>query len=175
MDQGLWPHLPVGTVLTIVKRAPDGNEATRYAGTVIDAGATAPWVAVEAIWNHRPYDIDGLLFLPGDMLHEFFSPRDWFNAFSVFAPDGSLRGWYANVTYPASLDLNTDPWTLTWHDLYLDLVALPDGTVVSRDEDELAEAGLAKSAPSLFQCIVDAHQELRRLADARSFPFHESP
>ncbi|MGH2560794.1 MAG: DUF402 domain-containing protein, partial [Thermomicrobiales bacterium] len=122
-----WPYLPIGTALTIVKRAPDGSEAARYAGFVIDAGAPAPWVAVESIWTHRAYDLDGLLFLRGDTLHEFFSPADWFNSFSVFAPDGTLRGWYANVTYPARLDQTTDPYTLTWHDLYLDVVALPEG------------------------------------------------
>ncbi|MGH2534758.1 MAG: DUF402 domain-containing protein [Thermomicrobiales bacterium] len=168
-----WPDLSVDTDLTLVKLAPDGRETARYVGTVIDAGVPRPWVAVIATWTHRAYDLDGLLLLPGDTMHEFFSPVDWFNAFSVFSPEGMLRGWYANVAYPARLDRTTEPFTLTWHDLYVDLVALPDGTVVVRDEDELAEAGIAVSDPPLHERIKTTCNDLVRLATARACPFHE--
>jgi protein associated with RNAse G/E len=168
-----WPPLPTGTALTVVKQSPDGSEATRYAAAVIDAAASAPWIAIEAIWNHRAYDLDGLLFLPGDTLHEFFSPAHWFNVFAVFAPDGTLRGWYANVTYPARLDHSASPPVLTWHDLYLDVVLLPAGDLVVRDEDELAEANVEATAPELHERIVIAREELLRRARQFIFPFHE--
>jgi Protein of unknown function (DUF402) len=171
--QPAWPALPPGTPLRIVKLAPDGSEVTSYPGTVIEAGAPPPWVAVRATWVSRPHDLNGLLFLPGDTLHEFFSPADHFNLFSVWAPDGALRGWYANVTHPSRLDSTTDPPRLYWHDLYLDVVALPDGTVVVRDEDELDDAGLCSSDPSLHATIVAARDELLQRATRREFPFHE--
>lgn len=170
-----WPALAVGTRLIVVKLVPEGHEKARYRGTVIEAGAPHPWVAVETVWTLRPYDLDGLLLLPGDTLYEFFSPVDWFNAFSVFAPDGTLRGWYGNVAYPARLEPTTEPMTLTWHDLYLDVVALPDGTVVVRDEDELAEANLYIADRSLYVRILEAKVELLRRCDARISPFHERP
>jgi hypothetical protein len=169
-----WTTMPVGTVLRVVKVAPDGRAVTEYPATVVDAGAPRPWIAVEATWTHRAYDLDGLLFLAGDTLHEFFSPAHWFNVFSVFAPDGTLRGWYANVTYPATLDAATEPPTLTWHDLYLDVVALPDGAVVIRDEDELAESGLSVSESTLYERILVAQDEILRRCRARTFPFHET-
>ena len=168
-----WPPLPPGTVLTIVKRAPDGSEVARYAGEVIEAGAVSPWVAIRATWVSREYNLNGLRFVKGDTLHEFFSPVHLFNVFSIFSATGTLRGWYANVTHPARLDLTTTPPTLTWHDLYVDVVALPDGTVTVRDEDELAGARLAESEPLLHQMIVEARDEMLRRIHAREFPFHE--
>lgn len=169
----IWPDLVPGTPLRIVKLAPNGTEVAHYPGVVIEAGAPPPWVAVQATWVSRPYDLDGLLFLPGDTLHEFFSPQHWFNLFAVFAPDGALRGWYANVTYPARLDPTTDPMTLYWHDLYVDVVALPDGTIVVRDEDELASVSLAETNPDLCQRILAARDELLRCHAERAFPFHK--
>jgi hypothetical protein len=168
-----WPTLPPGAALRIVKLSPEGDEAAIYPGVVVEAGAPSPWVAVRATWVAQRYDLDGLLLVPDDTLHEFFSPAHRFNVFSVFSPDGTLRGWYANVTHPARLDPATDPATLFWHDLYLDVVALPDGTVVVRDEDELAEAGLATSDPALHAEIVAARDELVRRFAERTVPFHE--
>jgi hypothetical protein len=168
-----WPSIRSGTELRIVKLAPDGAEVASYPGVVIDAGAESPWIAIQATWVSRQYDLDGLLFVPGDTLHEFFSPVHPFNLFSVFAPDGTLRGWYANVTYPARLDPTTAPPTLVWHDLYVDVVALPNGTVVVRDEEELAAAQVALLDPALHAAIVEARDELLRRFAARAFPFHE--
>jgi len=163
----------VGTSLTVVKLAPDGSEVTRYPGIVTEAGAVAPWVAVAATWVSRVVDLDGLVFVPRDTLHEFFSPVDQFNVFAVFSPEGHLRGWYANVTHPASLDTATDPPTLLWHDLYVDVVALPDGRVTVRDEDELAESGLATANAPLHAHIVASRDELLRRVALRAFPFHQ--
>ncbi len=117
--------------------------------------------------------MDGLRFVPGDELHEFFSLIESFNVFSVFAPDGTHRGWYANVTYPTSFSIDQDHLTITWHDLYLDLIALPGGATTVRDEDELAASGLATSDPELHASILTARDRLLALSAHRAFPFHE--
>lgn len=168
-----WPDLPPGTPLQIVKWSPEGVEVARYPGEVIAAGAPAPWVALRATWVSRAHDLDGLLFVAGDRLHEFFSPRHPYNVFSVWTPDGTLRGWYANVTHPAQLDTGTKPMTLTWHDLYLDVVALPDGKTVVRDEDELAAAKIADNDRNLYAMIQASKEELLVRRMNREFPFHE--
>lgn len=177
---GPWPDLPPGTALTVVKLAPDGSEVTRYPGTVTAAGgrdgvAIAPWVCVAARWTNRRVDLDGLSFVTGDLLLEYFSPREPFNVFAVYAPDGTLRGWYANVTYPAALDRETSPPTLFWHDLYLDVVALPGGAVTVRDEDELAESGLAVESPRLHRAIIAAKDEILGRIANRGVPFRRDP
>ena len=170
-----WPSIGPGVALTVVKLAPDGGEAARYPGVVMAAGAPAPWLAVSARWLNPRVDLDGLAFITGDTLREYFSPAHRFNAFAVFAPDGHLRGWYANVTHPTRLDFATDPPTLTWHDLYLDVVALPDGTVTVRDEDELEAAAVAAHEPALHATILAARDEILRRVARRAFPFHELP
>ena len=174
MSSSTWPSLAAGTELRIVKLGPDGREATSYPGHVIDCGAPTPWIVARADWVLKPIELDGLRFLPGDRLHEFFSPVEPFNVFSVWSPNGDLRGWYANVTYPARLELAPDPIALYWHDLYLDVIGLPDGAVTVCDEDELAGSGLASSDPDLHAMIVRARDELLRRFAARAFPFHES-
>ena len=168
-----WPALEPGRPVTILKRHPDGREATRYPGVVMVSDALAPWVAVKAAWVRDVIELDGLRFVPGDTLHEFFSPEHPFNVFTVLSPEGSIRGWYANVTRPAQLDTTTDPWTLIWPDLYLDLIGLPDGTHTIRDEDELAEADLLSTDPVLHGAILAAGTELVARFSRRDVPFHE--
>ena len=172
-ERAAWPPLPPGTPLTLVKLAPDGSEVTRYPGTVVEVGTPAPWLAVRARWVNAPVDLDGLTFHTGDELREFFSPRDPFNVFAVYSPRGDLRGWYANVTHPTTLDPTTNPPTLTWHDLYLDVVALPDGAVTVRDEDELVEADLAARDPALHEAVVGVLHEVLQRLDIGEFPFEE--
>lgn len=168
------PSWPAGTALTIVKLDPAGREAARYPGTVIAADIPAPWLAIAATWALGRIEMDGLAFVPGDTLHEFYSPAHPFNVFAIFAPDGYLRGWYANVTAPATLAHDDETPVLTWHDLYLDLVALPDGRATLRDLDELAASGLSRRDPALYAGILAAGDELRRRFAARVFPFHET-
>lgn len=168
-----WPQLAPGADLTVVKQAPDGSEVTRYRGIVLATLAVGTWVVVEARWVNRQVDLDGLSFVPGDRLLECFSPVFPFNAFAVYTPDGTLRGWYANVTYPATMDTTATTPTLIWRDLYLDLVGLPDGTVVVRDEDELAESNLAGTDPDLHVAIIAAKDELLRRWAVNDLPFGE--
>lgn len=169
-----WLTLDIGQDLMVVKRDPDGKDVARYPAVVVARTAENDWVAVRASWAYQRIEIDGLEFAPGDDLVEWFSPHLPFNAFAVLNPAGELRGWYANVTYPAFLELarnGEDIPTLVWHDLYLDLVGLPDATFVLRDEDELAESGLAHSNPRLHSEIVAASEELVRRFTSRRLPF----
>lgn len=168
-----WPAFEPGRPISILKRHPDGREATSYPGIVMASDAPGPWVAIRAEWVRDIVELDGLRFVPGDTLHELFSPAHPFNAFAVISPEGTIRGWYANVTHPATLDTTTDPWTLTWHDLYLDLIGLPDGGYTIRDEDELAQADLLSSDPVLHDAILAAGTELVARFERRAVPFHE--
>jgi protein associated with RNAse G/E len=161
--------------LSIVKRSPDGREAARYPGTVIRGFDQDFWLLVHATWTYRRIELDGLSFCPEDDILEWFSPAHWFNAFAVFSREGRFKGWYANVTYPAQIDMNADPPVLTWHDLYVDLVGLPDATFTIRDDDELLASGLDDTYPGLYQRILAARMELIRLFAQGQRPFtHES-
>lgn len=168
-----WPVLKPGTELRIVKHSPSGEVAAEYPGWIVDEAVPSSWIMARAVWTHRLVELDGLTFAPGDRLHEFFSPEHHFNVFSVWSPEGELRGWYANVTLPATLDINERPPVLAWYDRYVDLIALPDGTAHLVDEDELADSGLERKNPEEFAVVVRTSCELQRLFAGREFPFHE--
>lgn len=155
-----FAHLTPGASITVVKRAPDGTESTRYPGTVIETSASPPWIEIEAIWDAPIVNAAGLMFEPGDILREFYSPVHPFNSFAVATAGGAHKGWYGNVTYPAFLLPGTDEPTLVWHDLYLDVVVLACGTVHLLDDDELDAAPAPFSEPPMHRAIHAARDDL---------------
>ncbi len=166
-----WSDIGIGEAVEVVKLSPDGSEAARYSGRVAAHVSVESWIVVQALWTLDRIELDGLSLCPDDRLLEWFSPIHDFNAFAVYAPDGPLKGWYANVTYPARLDRRASPPVLTWHDLYVDLVGLPDGTFAVRDESELDESGLREADPALFERIGCSRNELLRRFAAGVPPF----
>ncbi len=169
-----WSSLLPGTELTIVKLAPDGSEAARYLGEVVGHYRDS-WIPVLATWTYRTVDLGDLSFSPGDNLMEWFSPWHPFNAFAVFSPADQLKGWYANVTHPARLDVTQDRPVLIWHDLFLDLVGSADGSFTVRDEDELLASGLSDTEPELYGRILEAQSELIQRFEHRLPPFANVP
>lgn len=153
-------RLEAGTPIAIVKRAPDGSEATKYLAVIRRTDAPSPWIEVEATWTHGPVTVGGLVFESGDTLREFFSATHPFNAFALFSPSGAFKGWYGNVTFPTFLIGDETTPTLVWHDLYLDVVILPDRAMHLLDDDELADSGLPSSEPSLYEAIIQARHDL---------------
>lgn len=174
-DEASWAALAVGDGLSVVKLAPDGSEVARYPGTVIRRYEPGSWVIVQAVWTFRELDVAGLTFAPGDVLAEWFSPRHDFNAFAVHTANGVFRGWYANVTHPARLDLGSLPPTLAWHDLYVDVIALPDGAPVICDEDELAASGVRHRDPRLYERIQRACADILDRLECQDAPFVVGP
>jgi len=144
----------------VAKREANGDEVARYPATVVETAAPAPWIEVEARWTFRRVVSAGLAFEPGDTLREFFSAEHPYNAFAVHGPDGTLRGWYGNVTYPAFIDHASGQAVLAWQDLYLDVVILPDGSTHLLDDDELEASSLPGSDPGLAAAIVRAREDL---------------
>jgi hypothetical protein len=173
-DELDWSSVTPGVQVTIIKLAPDGSEAARYPGEVVAVVGAEPWAVVRAVWTFRQVDVDGLVFCPGDVLLEWFSPRHPFNAFALFSPDLTFKGWYANVTWPTRLNPLASPPLLIWHDLYLDLVAPPNETAKLLDEDELAASGLQDDDPDLHHRVVAAGGELERRLREGILPFAAS-
>ena len=156
----------VGTQLDIVKLRPDGSEAIRYPGEIMQA--PNGWIAVRAPWGQRRVDLGYLVFEPSDIFLEFFSTVEPLNVFAVFTATGNLKGWYCNVTHPSWMRDNA----VYWHDLYIDVVAYPDRDDVRvLDEDELAEAGVEASDPALYQLIAEGRKRLLQMIAENEYPF----
>lgn len=160
--------LPPGTTVTIIKLRPDGSEAIRYPGEVITA--PAGWVAARAPWGQRRVDLGYLVFEPNDIFLEYFALDDPFNVFAIYTHEGTLKGWYCNVTHPSWIERAT----IYWHDLYIDVVAYPEGRVIVLDEDELAESGLVSRDPTLHRRILDARDTLIAMVTNRRYPFDQT-
>jgi hypothetical protein len=157
---GAFARILVGETVTVVKRDPDGTEATRYPAVRVATDAPSPWIELVAEWTVPNVEVAGLRFVPGDTVREFFSAEYPYNAFAVVSPDGELRGWYGNVTYPAFFDKVEGEQVLVWHDLYLDVVILADGTMHLMDDDELEESGIPAQDPAFAAAIVQARLDL---------------
>lgn len=170
-EPGPWPEPGARFSVAVVKLAPDGSVVTEYPAEIVPGAAPPPWIAARAVWGNRLVVLDGLEFHPGDTLVEFFSPDHWFNAFAVHAPDGAFRGWYANVTYPTRFDGSVSPPRLIWHDLFVDVVAVPGGSPSVRDEDELAASRLAATSPALHARILAARDDILDRVESRDVPF----
>jgi hypothetical protein len=161
---------PISTrVWNVTKLRPDGSVAARYAAR--ELAAPPGWLALRADWVHRRVDIGYFAFEPGDVLDEYFSMDRYYNAFATFRGDGAFVGWYCNVTYPTTVR----DGELDWHDLYVDVLVLPDGTIHVLDEDELEDSRLAESDPALHSSILAAREELLHLIRSTSYPFSEVP
>jgi predicted RNA-binding protein associated with RNAse of E/G family len=56
---------------------------------------------------------------------------------TVFDPNDKVVQWYIDICHEKGITGNGIPW---FDDLYLDIVMLPDGTIIELDMDELNEA-----------------------------------
>lgn len=151
-----------GQAVLIVKSHLGSSEPDwTYRGVIVPHNHPGDWIAAEAQWGRDDADVDGVKFIRGGKIIEYFSTIRRFNVFQVFAPNGAFTGIYANITAPTLLELDSvgQP-VLTWEDHWLDVVMLPDGTIKVLDEDEYEESGVAESNPALDAQIQKALSEL---------------
>ncbi|MFF4044220.1 DUF402 domain-containing protein [Streptomyces sp. NPDC001816] len=124
-------------------------------------------VSVRAPWaGGGVRDFGFVRFEAGDVFTEHYWRDRWYSVKEVRAGDGTLKGWYCDITRPAVLS-GTE---LVVEDLDLDLWRSADGTDVRRlDEDEFAESGLAETDPEAASAAVAALDELEALARGGGF------
>jgi hypothetical protein len=137
-----------------------GRTKIRYAGELLTDDGTR--VAVRAPWaGGGVRDFGFVRFEPGDVFTEYYWRDRWYAVKEVRSATGALKGWYCDITRPAS---RTGP-ELVVEDLDLDLWVSADGTDVRRlDEDEFADSGLAERDPEAAAAALAALDELESLA-----------
>ncbi|MFH8698091.1 DUF402 domain-containing protein [Streptomyces chartreusis] len=137
-----------------------GRTKIRYAAELVADDGTR--IAVRAPWSGDGVrDFGFVRFEPGDVFTEYYWRDRWYAVKEVRDAAGALKGWYCDVTRPATLS-GTE---LVVEDLDLDLWRSADGTDVLRlDEDEFAESGLERSDPAAAAAAVAALDELEVLA-----------
>ncbi|WP_129309940.1 DUF402 domain-containing protein [Streptomyces sp. L2] len=142
-----------------------GRTKIRYPAELLGDDGTR--LSVRAPWaGEGVRDFGFVRFEPGDVFTEHYWRDRWYSVKEVRAADGTVKGWYCDVTRPAVLS----GAELVVEDLDLDLWRSADGTDVRRlDEDEFAASGLTESDPAAASAAVAALDELERRAREGGF------
>ncbi|GAA5010737.1 ribonuclease FAU-1 family protein [Streptomyces siamensis] len=128
----------------------DGNRVT----------VRAPWAGDDA------RDFGFVRFERGDVFTEHYWRDRWYSVKEVRDAEGVLKGWYCDITRPATVSGDE----LVVEDLDLDLWRSADGrTVLRLDEDEFAASGLASTDPEAATAAEHALDELEHLAREGDF------
>jgi predicted RNA-binding protein associated with RNAse of E/G family len=137
-----------------VKLNIQGKETWRYPGLIVQQAGSR--IILEAFFDRDDTIFHGMPLCRGDRFVETYYTDRWYNIFEIYSrADGSLRGWYCNVSTPARLEGGM----LTYHDLALDLLVFPDGRQIVLDEDEFS---------SLELPAADREQALSALNELRA-------
>ncbi|RMF28191.1 MAG: DUF402 domain-containing protein [Chloroflexi bacterium] len=151
--------------ITVEKLDAKGREAARYPATVVEWIPNG--VVLRARWGRPRYDLGYLVLEPDDQFTEYFFTDRWYNIFEIRAADGRLKGWYCNLSRPATI---TDG-EVSAVDLYLDLFVYPDGKMLVLDEEELEASGLREADPEAWRAVQEALAELQAMVRAGHPPF----
>lgn len=151
------------TPVRIYKLDAASKPVLHYDGVIVDRGTD--WVYVKAIFQIDVADMGFVRFERGDVFHEWFYTNRWYNVFRIEdGTDGRLKGWYCNITRPATITANS----IRADDLALDVYVMPDATLHILDEEEFTALGLPPHEQKQAWAAVD---EIRRLVAQRAAPF----
>jgi hypothetical protein len=151
------PELPQLVEVVLLKA---GRTKIRYEAELLTDDGTR--VTVRAPWaGEGVRDFGFVRFEPGDVFTEHYWRDRWYAVKEVRTASGILKGWYCDITRPATLN----GAELVVEDLDLDLWVSADGTEVLRlDEDEFEESGLRETDPEAASAAMTALDELEALA-----------
>ena len=126
---------------------------------------------IHARWEHSALDLGYMVFEPGDHFYEHYYTKRWFNIFEIRSETGILKGWYCNITRPATIEHDV----ITSEDLELDLYVSPDRVHLLRlDQEEFDARNFATSEPLTYTAALAALDELERMIHHGEPPFNLS-
>ena len=150
-------------MITVHKLDHTGAEKIAYTGKVLER--TENMVVLEAHFARERMELGYVTLTTGDRFVEYFYSDRWYNVFAIYdAADGSFKGWYCNITRPATITEDS----IRAEDLALDYFVQPSGKEFVLDEDEFAELPLTAEEAAAARAAL---KELRALAAKREGPF----
>lgn len=141
-------------MITVIKRSPQGEAMLQYQGEVIKQISCG--IVIEATWTGTTKDLGYTCFEPGDHFTEYFYTDRWFNIFDIKSANGLRKGWYCNVTEPATISESH----IEQVDLILDVWVSPTGEALLLDEDEFVASTILshkqrRAAQEGLQALLD--------------------
>ena len=154
-------------LIEIIKYDLNLIEQWRYSGEVVLRKPDR--VVIEAYFDRSDVQVANLLLAQHDRFLEIYFQDRWYNIYQVYAGNSSqLKGWYCNITRPPRL---TDT-EISYIDLALDLVVLPNGEQTVLDADEFQQLELrdhekkqALSALKELQALFHQNQAAFNIID----------
>jgi protein associated with RNAse G/E len=156
--------LPVGSPVHVRKLKPNGALDFAWHGMVLRCDASG--IVLRAEFNVDVVEREWATFRRGDVFVEFYYFERWYNVFQISAPDGTLKGWYANIGLPA--ELNPEAGELAYIDLALDVWTNPNGEFVVLDQEEFEE--LIREHAELAEGAEEGRQRLLELVASGRLP-----
>lgn len=145
------------------KVSPQGELKWSYAGEVVERSENH--LVLEAFFDRDDMPFMDTTLKRGDRFVETYYTDCWYNIFEIHdRDDGSLKGWYCNITRPSKI---TDG-RVEYVDLFLDLWVGTDGAQTVLDEDEFLAAELDDETRQL---AWDALFELQERFNLKQPPF----
>jgi len=121
---------PQGQAILEVKRFPDGRQEEYLCQALL----VTPWRAVVRFVSQEPRPWRGRLIPPGAVTYGFFWRRRPYNLYRMADPEGRLIAHRFDVIS----DVLIQRGRISYLDLALDLLSLPDGRILVEDEEEVA-------------------------------------
>ena len=154
--------------VTVTKLSWRGETVYSWEG---EAVARAPGcVTLRAVWK-GPGTVrvaEDVVFERGDIFYEHYYDGKPYGLWQVLTPDErTLKCWYCNISTPAHVSDDT----ITFRDLLLDVLLLPDGTCRVLDCDELARARAEGLDPALAALAEEGAREVLDLIATGRPPF----
>lgn len=123
---------------------------------------------IEARWERPRLDLGYVVFETGDRFLEHYFTDRWYNIYELRSTQRVLKGWYCNITRPASFDGSV----IVSEDLEIDLFVPPGrGQPLVLDMDEFEARGFAQHDPQAASMALAALSELQRMVREGEPPF----
>ncbi len=147
--------------MLVDKLNPQGGLMWRYEGQVMARGDD--WLKLEAFFDHDNVVVAGIPLARGDRFVETYYRDRWYNIFEIHDRESdALKGWYCNITRPASFL----PDRVEYVDLFLDVWVSAQGALTVLDEEEFLAAELEDDVRN---AALGALAELKELFTASCF------
>ena len=144
-----------GQQITVIKRDYTGKETWRYTGKLLER--KPGYLQLEAYFDREQTVVHGLVLSRGDRFLESYFEDKWYNYYEIRSHDDDhLKGWYCNIGYPAEIQ----DQTVSYRDLALDLIVLPDGEQSVADEDEFNRLPLSEETEASARTALAELQDL---------------
>jgi protein associated with RNAse G/E len=169
--RGVKPE-PVNSLpidVTVRKFLYDGTPNYVWEGRMVERDDEL--VVLEAYFARDRRDLGYVVFERRDLFIEFYYFDRWYNVFQIYSATGELKGWYCNITKPATL-LDGE---IRFTDMALDLFAYPDGNSLPLDVEEFEQHATSLYSPPDTERARAAFEELLVLHRAGKLPSRSFP